>query len=555
MRSASRWLLGASLLAGCSLTHDFDEYDVDPMDEQSPVDVATDRDRDGGMSSAPGADAQVDHADGMVEPPPGPDASTGSCAPDLDHDGRCGADDCNDDEPLAHVGATESCVPSPRHGAIDEDCDGLVDESEDCAWHFGRPSPLPPFAPTDGGNPMLFLDGLWLSPDGLRMYVRWGVFSNGARLSRERVGDVVFDDLEIVALFGKNLYGGSLSHDERTLWTGGGNGDDSEDLYEVALTGPRVQVQDTDRSALSADEAVDRAPFLSDDGLELLFGSNRDGTYQLYHSVRASTDQPFGSSEPLAIAGTGTILYSASLTADRRTMFGAGGANGLYISERGDVSSPAFGVLRAIPGLHTAGSRVLHTIYRERTRELLYVSHGQAWGSYRAGVWRVQVCRDGPCEEPSLREACDAAQGVLSPDERHCYVAFAGDDRATFTDAGTACRTATLASAPADVTGQLATTFSKEENEAIRQAALRVEADLGAGLWIAARDASNAAASAPAWGWSSSEPLVYQNWAPMQPAVDDGRCAALKLDDGLWSATECVRERGYVCEFQLPSPF
>ena len=53
----------------------------------------------------------------------GPDADAGPCI-DLDRDGVCSFEDCDDENPATHPGASEVC-----HNGLDDDCDGTADEA------------------------------------------------------------------------------------------------------------------------------------------------------------------------------------------------------------------------------------------------------------------------------------------------------------------------------------------------------------------------------------------------------------------------------------------
>jgi hypothetical protein len=68
--------------------------------------------------------------------------ATDVCSVDRDMDGFCAERDCDDEHELVNPGQAERCTSSPVVGgtpkpAVDEDCDGSIDET--CAWHVGVP--------------------------------------------------------------------------------------------------------------------------------------------------------------------------------------------------------------------------------------------------------------------------------------------------------------------------------------------------------------------------------------------------------------------------------
>jgi hypothetical protein len=57
-----------------------------------------------------------------VEPGPDTGTDTGTAPIDADGDGWATTEDCDDNDPTTHPGATEIC------DGVDNNCDGLVDD-------------------------------------------------------------------------------------------------------------------------------------------------------------------------------------------------------------------------------------------------------------------------------------------------------------------------------------------------------------------------------------------------------------------------------------------
>lgn len=97
----------------------------------------------------------------------------------------------------------------------------------------------------------------------------------------------------------------------------------------------------------------DWSPTLSDDGLELLFETTRDGNQQLYRAVRATPTDAFGAPVPLTELNSPQADASPSLSRDRLTVYFSSNRSGnwrLYRATRADKVA-AFGAPVLVPEL------------------------------------------------------------------------------------------------------------------------------------------------------------------------------------------------------------
>ena len=89
------------------------------------------------------------------------------------------------------------------------------------------------------------------------------------------------------------------------------------DLYEFRRSSNTADFELAERLAISSDTADDRYPWLSDDGLQLIFTSNRDPLgNKLYCSWRNGLDQPWQGPIPYGQIPEAAVLthdFSASL--------------------------------------------------------------------------------------------------------------------------------------------------------------------------------------------------------------------------------------------------
>lgn len=109
-------------------------------------------------------------------------------------------------------------------------------------------------------------------------------------------------------------------------------------------------------------ESVDRDPFLTPDGLTIYFSSNREGgsgAEDIWTATRPDRDSPFSTPVPLAQGNTGNRDLRFSLTGDGRIAFlssdrpgGAGGGVDIFTAARATTDDP-FGSFEPVPRVST----------------------------------------------------------------------------------------------------------------------------------------------------------------------------------------------------------
>ena len=437
----------------------------------------------------------------------------------------------------------EVCTPStPGAVPTDENGDGVIDEG--CPWYFGEPQfvttfGVPVTAPTWAVIPGLLAA---VSHDSLRMYYT-GLSSSSRLYVASRVSaDLPFTGgREIAVETAPNAQRAALSPDELEVFMQAGT---STILRATRATtsvdfGPPTVVIDPATIPLVGGAPCSSAndPFLSSDGLELVFTAACTGGWTLHSARRASLSAPFGTPTLLVTNAPPGPMVEPTLSPDEHTIFFTNQAVGsMYRAQRADVTDSTFTGATELPSLRPAASLTLVPGTREA-----YFNSGRDWSA--TGLWRVQVCRDAPCTPDFV--ACDT--GVRSPDGLHCY--FPGPSASgTYTDGRFGC---------ASVGGHLPTVTSEAERALLWS---RWGAGAGTYVWLAGTDEGHEGVWR--WDWldrvSVEEPFVFAPWGPGQPDNYRGNDAAgenlLHLNGDLAGAFNDIHaafSTAYVCEREL----
>lgn len=428
-----------------------------------------------------------------------PDGSDAACS-DGDGDSVCPPADCDDDDADVGPDAPEVCSAAdtvPR----DENCDGLVDEG--CPFYFGAPHQV---LEVHGSALDHYLPRL--SPDGLTLCAADGAIQCATRetvtgpFAHGAAPDVVPPGFQVTGM----------------AW---GVGD--EVFLEARDSGGAPHLVRT-----AGGEAISLSnehyhPALSPDGLTL-YAQRRFGPgspARIERARRATTSEGFGDFEPVDLATDGTDSESSPFVLpDGTLLFSRGPSTAavtvLVAAPRADFFEPP----EPLPAVRHFGGIVdpaaTHYAYYPATRELFFVSWSD-FSSGRSTVFRVEVCRDGPC--PPLAPDCSRLGSMAAPghDGWRCFWPGA---------------TGTYATAEASCTGgHLATIHSARENTAATSL----------GGWLGHRLAGSGG-----YETVTGEPSRFTNWAMGEPA---GAGAVLEADgrwttDGLsvWNRALCEEE-------------
>lgn len=415
--------------------------------------------------------------------------------------------DAGTDSGPADAGPPEEvCTPS-TDGAIgaDEDGDGAIDEG--CPWHFGIPHPVHQTLheaayhwfprPTEGGLAIVF-GAHDSATDRHRPFV-----------SRRATRSDPFGRPELIAGFDEHtipVFSPSASGDEAFLQV---EAPAPSHLAHVRRSGDGWGVP----TRLFGSAAL-RHPAPSPDGRELFFEDTRTSPHRIAISERASSAASFETIEALTIPGD-TDRDMSPWPIDAQTLLfvrRVGGSDRVMLTTR--TGSRTFSEpieLEAISAVTSAGG-TLGPAYSPETRELFFSSN-RAWspaGSGNVAVWRVEVCRDGPC--PTRQVEC-AAPGIRSPDGLHCY----------FSAATTGTRAAGVDACAAQ--GAHLPTLHSQAEHSLLWAAL---GSLGA-FWVAASDAD----AEGTWRWTIM-PEEAWTFSPWSTTGEPNNCLCFggELEDG-----------------------
>lgn len=380
---------------------------------------------------------------------------------------------------------------------IDLGCPATGPTNATCPWYFGRPHAVPSLHPSTAG-----LFSAALTADGATIYVAsyntvddLPIYEASRTNPAERFG-------ALVATLGSATVGVRPSVLSMT-----------EDGLEIfaQVVDARTDVQTTivryQRASLVSEfgppqaiGAVERVvgashPSITGDGLELFFTSPGDN--RVYRTRRPSRDLPFELAES---AGLPAGLIYARVTPDGLGIFA--GAPAQYATRPNRTS--AFGVPAPLPNADELGGFALPT-YVPATRELWYAtgldSMRAPWSATTYALWRVQVCRDGPCAPEPSATACPKPR-ERSVDGLHCYFALPAVASISFARDQCAAYGPTFA---------LATLHSDEEFASV------VSAASGGTAWLAGERTD---LTSPFY-WTTGEPVVFDlPWAAGEPDTD-----------------------------------
>lgn len=378
---------------------------------------------------------------------------------------------------------------------IDLGCPATGPTNATCPWYFGRPHAVPSLHPSTTG-----LFSAVLTADGETIYVAsWNtvddlpIYEASRGSSAERFG-------ALVATLGSANVGVRPSVLSMT--------EDGLEMF-AQVVDARTDVQTTivryQRGSLVSEfgppqaiGAVDRVlgathPAITGDGLELFFTSPGDN--RVYRTWRPTREMPFERAES---AGLPAGFIYPRVTPDGLGIFV--GTPAQYATRPNRTS--AFGVPAPLLNADALGGFALPT-YVPATRELWYAtgldSMRAPWSATTYALWRVQVCRDGPCApEPSATDCPKPRE--RSVDGLHCYFAQLA--------------VASIGAAR-DQCGLLGAQFALATVHSDEELALVACAASDGTAWLAGERTDT---SSP-FVWTTREPAVFelQPWAPGEP--------------------------------------
>ena len=459
-------------------------------------------------------------------------------------------------ETASDASAPEVCTPSTAGSSpADEDLDGAIDEG--CTWRAGRPHQLSqPMA----GDPWSThrVEPTRISRDGLRLSVvhqvnktrEFALVSSRAGRDKPFGAPVAVRGLDLDTYMVESI---RLSSDELEAVLSARKNDagGSFDLFRTRRASRTDPFAPLERLAapLSTD-ANDEWPFLSADGRELFFSSDR----RLKRAVRPSPTADFGPPEDLQGIPAGTV-NGAYLSDDGRQLFYftlEGVRYQVYRVERASLDTAVFG--NPQPGwLGLTDVDAVAPVISQSTREVFFSSHReqQKWSSIYLAPWRAELCFDGACQDQQVPCPTD---GALSEDKMHCYTQIT--QSTTYRDAEAAC---------VQRGGHLVSIQSHAEHDVVRALAKTGT------RWIGGFDHRNrpqvpecniAGTADPfcVFAWEDGEVWTYQQWDKDNPdnglpivnlAAGDEDCVSLAVATGAWRDDLCERTNPAVCETTL----
>jgi hypothetical protein len=425
--------------------------------------------------------------------------------------------------------------------------------------NFGRPSAVIDVLTGDDG----VYASPWLSTDGRRLYFIGPPGATPYVASRGSVAEH-FSAPQVLAVTNWSSFSScpsaTWSTSELVMFASCDLGGGDLDIYraERALPGepfgPLVRVD-----AASIVGNIEMSPFLSSDGTELFFVYAPDQAL-----VRSQIqDGVVSSPEPVSIdLQGGTGADAPFLTDDGLTLvfsrLTSTGDQRLAMATRAAAGSLSFGPLTEIPApLNEPTFLTTFPFVSEETDEIFFVSN-RLWSPGRMPIWRAHVCRGSACDDPVM--TCSGASTRLSPDGRHCYIAFS--DAVSWEAARQSCALFTGGS----TVGHLLTLHTTEEADLL----LGLFSEL-ARVWTAGSDAQsecNLGVAGCRFAWETTagqgdEPFFAEagTWVWLAGEPDNGTgadvsdCVAMLRTTGSpvqnLQDDACTAPHAYVCEHEL----
>jgi hypothetical protein len=284
------------------------------------------------------------------------------------------------------------CTDGAQYGAeLGTDCGGS--DCAPCACTFGPPELL--------GNPNYPGNVLWapsLTADALTLYaavVVPGVSEQVMVTTRPDRGNTFDFANALPPPVNQSVEGTPhISLDGRSLYffsERAGSGGDARDLYVATRSDPNGTFDTASPLASINSSSTDHLPWTSADELTLYFTSRRSGTLDIWRSSRASRAQAFGAPAAVAELNSSADDNGGTLTQDDRTIIissnrpnGAGGFD-LYQAVRAATDEP-FSTPEPLTALNTSATEADPALSADG-QELFFVSTrngaNEIWRSIR----------------------------------------------------------------------------------------------------------------------------------------------------------------------------
>jgi hypothetical protein len=299
---------------------------------------------------------------------------------------------------------------------------------------------------------------------------------------------------------------------------------------------------------LSMTGTDDDEPFLSADGLEIVFASSRLGSPAIFSARRAEPGGVFEAPVPIDL-GSSAGDRGPTLSPDgRRLFFGrvvGTGEVAPFVAVRATTRGLDYGEPVERGELSIFGTST-DQVALGSTGEVVFRSN-RAWSPAVESIWIAQACEGAPCDDPEVT----CPEGVRSVDRRHCYW-FEPPEEATDWD--------TMRARCAAAGATLITVNSAAEDELT--VILAGSGGNTIDVWVGGTDRDgecNVSVPGCSFAWVTGEPFIYNRWAAGEPndgdlvAIED--CMTYRPVPAAYNDDGCEKPFPAVCERELFPPW